>query len=318
MTDGRLKAPERRIPIFVIAGPTATGKTDLAVVAAQALDAEIVGADSMQVYRHMNIGTATPTLDEQRGIPHHMIDIVNPDETHDAAAYIAQADKVIARIAAGGRRVLLVGGTGLYIRVLLHGLQAGPPPDPDLRDEITAKAKELGWPAVHMELADLDLKTARRLHPNDGVRIRRALEVVRQSGVPISKWQDDHAFEEDRYPTAIVGLEQPRELLHARINSRVDGMIRDGFVSEVESLIEAGYPPSLKPMQGLGYKRMCEHLAGDLSGDEASEKTKTDTRRLARRQRKWFNREPGIEWIDPTAKKIIEAAAKFFDEAETK
>ncbi len=318
MTDERLKAPERFIPIFVIAGPTATGKTDLAVVVAQALDAEIVGADSMQVYRHMNIGTATPTLDELRGIPHHMIDVVNPDETYDAAAYITQADKVVARIAAGGRRVLLVGGTGLYIRVLLHGLQAGPPPNPDLRDEITAKAKELGWPALHMELADLDPRTARKLHPNDGVRILRALEVVRQSGVPISKWQDDHAFQEDRYPHAIVGLDQPKELLHARINSRVDRMIRDGFASEVESLIEDGYPPSLKPMQGLGYKRMCEHLAGDLSGDEAAEKTKTDTRRLARRQRKWFNREPGLEWIDPTAKKIIEAAAKFFDKAEAK
>jgi len=318
VTDERSEAPKRRIPIFVIAGPTATGKTDLAVAAAQALDAEIVGADSMQVYRHMNIGTATPTLDELRGIPHHMIDIVNPDETYDVAAYIAQADKVITRIAAGGRRVLLVGGTGLYIRVLLHGLQAGPPPDPVLRDEITAKAKELGWPALHMELADLDPETARRLHPNDGVRILRALEVVRQSGVPISRWQDDHAFEEDRYQAAIVGLDQPRDLLHARINDRVDGMIRGGFASEVESLIEAGYPSSLKPMQALGYKRLCEHMAGDLSMDEAIEKTKTDTRRLARRQRKWFNREPGLEWIDPTANRIIEVAAEFFDKAEAK
>ncbi len=315
MTDEHPNAPT---PIFVIAGPTATGKTDLAVAAAQALDAEIVGADSMQVYRRMNIGTATPTLDELRGTPHHMIDVVNPDETYDVATYIAQADKVIARIAAGGRRVLLVGGTGLYIRVLLHGLQAGPPPDPDLRDEITAKANELGWPSLHMELADLDPRTARRLHPNDGVRILRALEVVRQSGVPISKWQDDHAFEEDRYPTAIVGLDQPKELLHSRIDSRVDGMIRDGFASEVESLIDAGYPPTLKPMQALGYKRMCEYIAGDLSMGEAIEKTKTDTRRLARRQRKWFNREPGLEWIDPTAIKIIEAAADFFDKAEAK
>ena len=318
MTDERLKAPKRRIPIFVIVGPTATGKTEQAVVVAQALDAEIVGADSMQVYRHMNIGTATPTLEELRGIPHHMIDVVNPDEAYDVAAYIAQADKVIARIAAGARRVLLVGGTGLYVRVLLHGLQASPPPDPDLRDEITAKAKELGWPALHTDLADLDPRTARKLHPNDGVRILRAIEVVRQSGVPISKWQDDHAFREDRYPHAIVGLDQPIELLHNRINNRVDRMISDGFFSEVEGLIETGYPPSLKPMQGLGYKRMCEHLAGDLSWDEAVEKTKTDTRRLARRQRKWFNREPGLEWIDPTAKKIIEAATGFFAGAEAK
>ena len=318
MTDERPKVPKRRTPIFVIAGPTATGKTDLAVVAAQALDAEIVGADSMQVYRHMNIGTATPTDDDLRGIPHHMINVVNPDEAYDVAAYIAQADRVIARIATGGRRVLLVGGTGLYIRVLLHGLQEGPPPDPVLRDEITAKARKTGWPALHKDLAALDPETALRLHPNDGARILRALEVVRQSGVPISKWQDDHAFKEDRYPATIVGLDQPRELLHARINDRVERMISDGFTSEVESLIEAGYPPSLKPMQALGYKRMCEYLAGVLSRDEATEKTKTDTRRLARRQRKWFNGEPGLEWINPTEDKIIETAAKFFDEAEAR
>lgn len=304
--------PGRGVPVFAIGGPTCAGKTEAAIAVAREVGAELVGADSMQVYRGMRIGTDAPTGEQLGGVPHHLIGIVAPDEPYDAAAYAADADRAIAGIAARGRRVVLVGGTGLYIRVLLKGLQAGPPPDPAVRAGISERARREGWPALHAELGAADPQAARRLHPNDGVRILRALEVFRQTGVPLTEWQARHGFAGARYPFALRAVDRPKAELEARIEARVDGMLARGFLEEVRGLLAAGYAPSLKPMQGLGYRRLCQHLAGELPLDEARARIVVDTRRLAKRQRTWFRGEPGLEWRAPAAEALAAEAREFF------
>jgi tRNA dimethylallyltransferase len=299
-------------PIFAIGGPTCAGKTELALAVARAVDGELVGADSMQVYRGMDIGTDTPRPGELGGVAHHMLSIVAPDRPYDAAAFAADADRAIAGIASRGRRAIVVGGTGLYIRVLLKGLQAAPAPDPAIRAEISSRAARDGWPALHAELAALDPEAARRLHRNDGVRILRALEVVRQSGVPMSEWQARHGFSRRRYPFALVGVDRDKEELSRRIEARVDRMLAAGFVDEVRALLAAGYAPSLKPLQGLGYRRLCEHLAGRLTLAEARDKIAADTRRLAKRQRTWFRGEPELRWLAPEPGALVAAARELF------
>ena len=303
---------EHTAPVFTIGGPTCTGKTELALAVARAVDGELVGADSMQVYRGMEIGTAAPRPEELSGIAHHLLGIVAPDQPYDAAAFARDADRAIAGIAARGRRAIVVGGTGLYLRVLLKGLQAAPGPDPGIRADIMDRAGRDGWPSLHAELQKLDLETARRLHPNDGVRILRALEVVLQSGVPMSEWQARHGFAEARYRFALVGVERDKEGLSVRIDARVERMLADGFLDEVRALLAAGYAPTLKPMQGLGYKRLCQHLAGELTLEEARDKIKADTRKLAKRQRTWFRGEPDLRWLPPDPAAFVDAARAFF------
>jgi len=303
---------EHPAPVFAIGGPTCAGKTELALAVARAVGGELVGADSMQVYRGMDIGTDTPCPEDLGGIAHHMLNIVAPDQPYDAAAYAADADRAIADVVSRGKRAIVVGGTGLYIRVLLKGLQAAPGPEPSLRADILDRAGRDGWPALHDELGKLDRETARRLHPNDGVRILRALEVVLQSGVPMSAWQARHGFASNRYPFALVAVDRDVEELKRRIDLRVDRMLAAGFLDEVQALLAAGYSPSLKPMQGLGYKRLCEHLEGKLTYEEAREKIRTDTRRLAKRQRTWFRGEPDLRWLPPDPAAFIEAAREFF------
>lgn len=304
---------EHPIPVFAIVGPTASGKTALAIELARELDAEIVGADSMQVYRHMDIGTDTPGEEELDGVRHHLIDVVNPDERYDAAAYSHDADAAIADIAARGKRVILVGGTGLYVRILLRGLQSGPPPDDAIRSRIGERAAAEGWPALHAKLRTVDPEAAERLHPNDGVRILRALEVHEQSGVPLTEWQRRHRFATVRYPFEMVAVSRDRDRLAERIERRVIRMMADGFLSEVERLLAMGYGPDLKPMQGLGYRRMCDHLAGEISLDEAVALTARDTRKLAKRQRTWFNGEHDLTWLEAGDGSVADRAARFFD-----
>lgn len=301
--------------LFVIAGPTATGKTSIAVHAARAVGAELVGADSMQVYRGLDIGTAKPLPEELRGVPHHLLDVADPDEPFDASRFIQEADKALMDIASRGRPAILVGGTGLYIRALLHGLHEGPPPDAQVRKDILRRAEAKGWPALHLELENRDSKSAARLHPNDGVRILRALEVVEASGITIGEWQEKHGFAQKRYEFEMLCLNRPREELNKRIDARVDEMMRRGFLAEVRSLLEKGYGPALKPMQGLGYRRLTEHLQGQLSLEEAVAKTQIDTRRFAKRQVTWFKKEPNARWTEPDAKSIAEMAKRFFEDA---
>ena len=303
-----MNTSSNQAPVLVIAGPTASGKTSIAVEVAKAVGAEIVGADSMQVYRGLDIGTAKPTPKELSGVPHHLIDVAEPDEPFDVARYVAEADRAVENIRKRGRRVILVGGTGLYIRVFLHGLHRGPAPATPIRERILKRAEREGWPSLHRELARMDPAAAERFGPNDGVRILRAMEVFQGSGVPISEWQAGHRFADKRYPALLVGIERPREELYGRIDNRVDQMMVAGFLDEVRRLIDSGWGPDLKPMQGLGYRQICMHLAGELGLEEAVDKIKIETRRFAKRQLTWFNKEPNISWLPPDPVKMLERA----------
>jgi tRNA dimethylallyltransferase len=303
-----LRVPD---PVLILAGPTATGKTALAVALASKYDAEVVSADSMQVYRGLDIGTAKPSAEEMGGVPHHLIDVVDPDEPFDAERFVALADQAIFGIQNRGKRVIVAGGTGLYLRALIHGLQKGPRPDPEIRARLTARAQEEGWPRLHEELITRDPETAGRLHPNDGVRILRALEVVMASRIPISEWHRQHQFAEVRYESCFLVLSRPRSELSQRIEARVDQMMAAGFLDEVRALMDRGYGPTLKPMQGLGYRRLAQCILGELTLEEAVEKTKTDTRRFAKRQVTWFKKEPGVRWTAPDLDAIDALTTKF-------
>jgi len=296
----------------VITGPTASGKTSVAIQLAVSLNAELIGADSMQVYRYLDIGTDKPAADELGGVVHHMIDLVDPDQDYDAARFVEDADAAIADVQRRGRRAIVAGGTGLYVRALLHGLQGAPGPDPELRAELSARAERQGWPALHRELAQVDPETAARLHANDGVRILRALEVYEQSGEPISSWHRRHRFAENRYQALVVAIERPKQELHARIDRRIDEMMERGFLDEVRGLIARGYGPELKPMVGLGYRRLCQHLAGDLALDEAVAKIRSDTKRLARRQKTFFRDDSELTRVPPDVEEILDRAGQFF------
>ncbi|MBN2528166.1 MAG: tRNA (adenosine(37)-N6)-dimethylallyltransferase MiaA [Deltaproteobacteria bacterium] len=305
------RSVEIDIPVLVISGPTASGKTGVAIELAKRYGFELVGADSMQVYRGMDIGTDTPTATQLGGVTHHLINVVNPDEEYDAARFAKDADSVIADIHKRGRRALIVGGTGLYLRVLLNGLQSGPPPNAELREELNQKARHQGWPALHSQLKIMDPEAFERLHPNDGVRIVRALEVYLQTGKPLSEWQKEHGFSQKRYPHLIIGISRPKEELNERINRRVDEMFQMGLIEEVKTLLEKGYDSSLKPMQALGYKPVNEYICGDISLDQAIENTKTTTRRFAKRQRTWFRKEEDIVWTPPSVEAVIAAADEW-------
>jgi tRNA dimethylallyltransferase len=251
------------------------------------------------VYKGFDIGTAKPTTEEQKGVPHHLLDIVSADEPFDAARFVKVADKAIADITGRGKKALVVGGTGLYIRVLLHGLQEGPPPNSDLRKNLLARAEEQGRAALHRQLAEVDPEAAARLHPNDIVRVVRALEVTMTSGVTMTSWQRRHGFQENRCKFLMLAVSRPREVLNRIIEDRTDRMMHQGFLEEVKGLLASGVSPLSKPMQALGYKRLTEHLQGKCSLDEAVAQIKIDTRRFAKRQMTWFKKEPDLEWTAP-------------------
>jgi tRNA dimethylallyltransferase len=298
--------------ILVITGPTASGKTSIAVKAALRSGAELVGSDSMQVYRHFDIGTAKPNQEDLQGVRHHLIDVADPDEPFDAARFLHLADRAIQNISKRGKQVIVVGGTGLYIRVLLHGLHKGPPPSAEVRKRLLQRARMEGWPALHGELELCDPQSAARLHPNDGARILRALEVFEASGIPMSEWQLRHGFAKWRYSAMILGIKRAREEINERIDARVDEMTDSGLLDEVKGLLARGYGRDLKPMQGLGYRSLAGHLAGEMGIEEAVEEIKTETRRFAKRQITWFNREPGLEWAEPDIDRIFERAERFW------
>lgn len=286
-------------PLVCIVGPTATGKTALAIELARRWDAEIVGADASQVYRGMDIGTGKVTAAELGGVRHHLIDVADPDEPFDAAAYVRLADAAIADIEARGRRALVCGGTGLYVRALLYGLCAAPPVDPAIRDELRARIAAGELPALHAELRAVDPEAAARIAPRDRQRIERALGVFRTTGRPLSAWQAEHAPAAPRYDARLIGLDLPREVLRRRIADRVRAMFAAGFVDEVRRLLDAGYGPHLSSMGALGYRHVAAHLEGRLTRDDAMDLTIRDTRRYAKRQRTWFRAMPGVHWATP-------------------
>lgn len=286
-----------RPPLLVIVGPTAAGKSDLAVDLALELDAEVVSADSMQVYRHFDVGTGKLTPEECRGVPHHLIDVVNPDEHFSAARFVELADRAIGEVARRGRSVVIAGGTGLYVRALLQGLFEAPEPSEKIRERHQRLREDLGTVAMHEQLVRLDPEAASRINPNDFMRISRALEVYEQLGRPISELHQSHRFAERRYPNVMIGLAPPRQQLRERIEQRVDQMMAQGWLDEVRHLIEIGYGAS-HPMGALGYRHLQQHMNRSLDLDEAVRQTKRDTWRFAKRQLSWFGTESGIRWYE--------------------
>lgn len=290
--------PAHPVPLAVLTGPTASGKTRIALELAERWGAEIVSADSMQVYRRLDIGTAKPTAAERARVPHHALDLADPDEPFDAVRFCEAADAAIAGIAARGRRVLVVGGTGLYLRVLLFGLADLPPPDPERRRELEAEAERAGNPALHARLAEIDPAAAARIHPADRFRIIRALEVA-AAGRPISEIQAAHRFAEPRYPHRLVALRVDREELRARILRRAEAMLAAGLLEEVRGILAAGYPPELRPLQAFGYREPVAAVLGRRPVQGLAEAIAIDTARYAKRQVTWLRGERGVEWCEP-------------------
>ena len=300
--------------VIIICGPTGIGKTAVGINLAEKFGGEIIGADSMQIYRHMDIGTAKPTLEERRRVVHHMVDIVDPDEDFDAVQFSERARSTIAALDTQGRLAFVVGGTGLYIKALLHGLFQSEPVDSKIRNRLKQQLDQDGSSSLYERLEQVDPATAGRLHPNDSYRIIRALETIESSGKSISKYHQDHGFQEDPFITLKLGLRIDRQKLYAQLDRRVDAMIHSGLIEEVKKLLAMGYAAELKSMQSIGYRHMVEFFAERLPWEECVRTLKRDTRRFAKRQFTWFGADPQIKWYAPDQRdQIIEAVERFLE-----
>lgn len=286
-------------PVVILIGPTAVGKTDLALSLAEQFDGEIVGADSMQIYRYMDIGTAKPTSEEQARVAHHLIDIVDPDEDYQAARYGADALQACREITARGRMPLVVGGTGLYIRALELGVFDIEPVPETIRCRIRERLARQGRALLFEELRRIDPESAARLHPNDTQRLLRALEVFEATGVPWSAHLAAHQRTPQLKRVLKIGLNCGRDEVYARINRRCRQMLDLGLVDEVRKLLAMGYAGSLKSMQAIGYRHVLNYLAGEWSLAQTVELLARDTRRYAKRQYTWFTRDAAINWRHP-------------------
>jgi tRNA dimethylallyltransferase len=298
--------------IVVVCGPTGIGKTTAAIRLAEAFSGEIVGADSMQIYQLMEIGTAKPTPEEQARIPHHMIDIISPDAPFDAARYEKMAREIILDLYKLEKLPIVAGGTGFYIKALTQGLFGTAPNDPAIRERLRKEAADVGNDIIFQRLKDCDPATAQKLHPNDTYRILRALEVYEITGKPISSHQANHRFHDRPFRQLTIGLTMPREVLYERIDARVDAMLKEGLLDEVRKLLDKGYAPSLKSMQSIGYRHMVDFIQGHLSWEEAVRTMKRDTRRYAKRQMTWFKTDPDIHWVAPDRIEEMKQLVKTF------
>ena len=306
--------------IVAIVGPTASGKSFLAVHLARRYKGEIISADSVQVYRGLNIGTAKPSVEQRRQIPHHLIDILDPDQNYSAALFRRQADKIIHELDKRRIPVVVAGGTGLYLKVLTRGLFHGPASDSRLRFILHKRAETEGSNGLHRELQRLDPEAASRIHPRDTLRIVRAMEVYYQISRPISEFQREHGFQENPYEVFKAGLTLAKDELYRRIEARTDEMIKMGWVEEVRALLNQGYPPDLKTLQSLGYKHIVSYLTGKISLQEAIPIIKRDTRRYAKRQLTWFKADPEINWYPANQERftVIEKdVEEFYRQAQT-
>jgi tRNA dimethylallyltransferase len=289
----------KRPRLIVITGPTGVGKTAVALTLAREFNAGIISADSMQVYRYLDIGTAKPTREEQRQVPHHLIDCVNPDEWFNAARFRAAADLAIDMVHGQGRTVFIVGGTGLYIRVLLGGLLPGPGPDEVLRSKYQELAARHGRAYLYEELRRRDPAAALAIDSNDAVRIIRALEYFVATGRSITEAQGRHGFQDKRYNFLKIGIFSDRDTLFTRIDERAAAMIAAGLVEETRSLQARGYGEDIKPVQSLGYKHIFNYLNGIRSLEEAQAAMARDTKKYAKRQLTWFRAEKDMLWKSP-------------------
>jgi tRNA dimethylallyltransferase len=301
-----------RASVVILLGPTGVGKSRLAIELAEDFGGEIISADSMQVYRYMDIGTAKPSREEQSRVPHHLIDVVNPDQAFHASMYRILGRRKIEDLHLGGIRIFVAGGTGLYIKALAQGIFPSPQIDPSVRERLKRESAEEGGDLLYRRLKNVDPDTASRIHPNDLFRTLRALEVFETTGIPISFFRDQHRFEDRPYRTLKIGLEADRKTLYERIEQRVDRMIENGLLQEVVGLMDRGYGPELKPMQGLGYKQMVRFVSKEIKWDEAIRRMKRDTRRYAKRQWTWFKTDPEIHWRNEAA-----GRSQIFEEVES-
>ncbi len=307
---------EEKPKVIVIAGPTASGKTSLAVELALALNGEIINADSMQVYKGMDIGTAKPTDSERKGIPHHLLDVVAPDEPFNAAIFRSMAIPLIHEITRRGKVPFVVGGTGLYIKTLLGGLFSCPPADLKLREDLNKEWEDKGGEFMYERLKQIDPQTASKIHPHDRIRITRALEVFLLTNKRPSDLAHGHGFRERPFDALQMGLHVEREELYKRINRRSLEMVETGLVQETRRLIEKGYSPELKPMKAIGYRHMVKYIQGQWGLDEAITKLQRDTRRYAKRQLTWFRNDPDFVWVDPGGfRNILEKIREFLLES---
>jgi tRNA dimethylallyltransferase len=283
--------------VLAVLGATATGKSALALALAEELGGEIINADALQVYRGLDIGTAKPGAQERARIPHHLIDILAPDERYSAGEFARRAREAIADIEGRGALPIVVGGSGLYLRALFEGISPVPPGDPEVRQRLRDRLETEGLPALRRELAAADPETAARLKDGDTQRILRALEVAAVSGVPLSAWVARQPFGIQRIAALRVGLTLPRSILYDQIADRVVRMVQEGWVEEVARLLAQGLDPETPAFQAIGYRQIVRHLTGDMSLEEAVEETVRATRRFAKRQETWFRREPGVTWF---------------------
>lgn len=293
-----------------IVGPTGAGKTALAIALAERIGAEIVNADSRQIYRGMDVGTAKPSAAERARVPHHLFDLRAPDVPIDAAEFARIARAAVAEIAARGRPALIVGGSGLYLRALRGGLFAGPPAAPELRARLAAEIATAGAPGLHRRLAAIDAESAARIAPNDAARIVRALEVHALTGRPLSALQRAHRFAGYAHCGPCVGLTLERPRLYERIERRFDAMIADGLIAEVQALVAAGMERRGAIPATIGYREIAAYLRGETTIEEAVARAKRASRHLAKRQMTWFRREPDVVWLDPAGG--IEQALELF------
>ena len=301
--------------LLCLLGPTAVGKTEIAIHLARRLNAEIISVDSRQIYRELDIGTAKPTPAEQRAVRHHLIDCVDISEAFSVAAYQSLADRAIADIQKRGKRVLLVGGAGLYFRAVVDGLFEGPGGDPGLRRRFEQEATE----TLHRQLTACDPVLAARIHPNNRVRVIRALEVYELTGTPLSERQRQWDSGTPRYPFLAFCLTLPRPRLYHRIEQRVDSMLASGLMREVESLLAAGHPRESAALRSFGYKELIAYLDGTCSYTAAVSALKQNTRRFAKRQLTWFRKDSRLIWVDrkATAESVGYLLERIADTEET-
>ncbi len=298
------------IPLLAIVGPTAVGKGGTALALAEGIGGEIVSADSRKIYKYMDIGTAKPTQEKRKEIPHHLLDLIEPDGEFSAGRFGEEADKVIPQIYERGKLPLLVGGSGLYVVAATEGLFSGPAADKDRRRKWKEEAKKSGGLCLYDKLRKIDPPAASRIHPHDLVRIIRALEVYEETGKPISSFQcREKRGKSKDYNLIIIGLNRPRENLYQRIEQRVERMFAQGLVKEVRNLLKRGYGENLVSMQGLGYKEVSACLRGEYDENEAMRLLKRNTRRYAKRQLTWFRKDERIQWLDISENETPEEVA---------
>lgn len=308
----------RDLPVLILVGPTAIGKTDLSLAIARRFPCEIVSVDSMQVYRYLDIGTAKASFAERNEVAHHLLDIVNPDEAYDAARFAADAHKVLGGIASRGKIALLTGGSGLYLRALLEPFFPGVAVDDDLRNRLRTRLTEEGSSKLHEELSLYDRVSAKRIHQNDSHRLLRALEIYYASGTP---WSEHLRRQRSSSGLSFftnslqLGLTCDRQMLYQRIDQRCRLMLDCGLEKEVRSLLEMGYGPDLKPLQAIGYRHMLEYIAGRWGWDDMARLLARDTRRYAKRQYTWFSALADIQWYEKDdADKVLRLIAAWLSE----